>query len=92
MNWRVAGLFLAVAIGHASAQGRWLQRSFPVEPPRSLYWDSLAYDSARGVVVALGRDALHTETWEYDGLAWVPITPAASLWKIQRRCCKSQHC
>lgn len=44
--------------------------------PRQLY--SIAYDSARGVVVLFGGydGALRDDTWEWDGISWIRRDPA----------------
>ncbi len=58
----------------------------PASSPPSRSRHGLAYDSARGRVVMFGGESeppsatpvLYTDTWEWDGTAWVKVTPAVS--------------
>ncbi|MFC1609839.1 kelch repeat-containing protein [Myxococcota bacterium] len=49
------------------------------------YAHSLVYDSAHGKVVLFGGDSLgtwtglHQDTWEWDGTAWVEVTPVGNI-------------
>ena len=46
--------------------------------PEARLIHSLTYDAARGVVVLFGgynNEILSSDTWEYDGISWRPITP-----------------
>lgn len=61
---------------------RWIQAS-PVTSPPARGQHGMAYDEARQVVVlfggtgTMGQDQLG-DTWEFDGLDWVAVSPAGS--------------
>lgn len=64
------------------ANGVWQQRSTPVRPPVR-FGHAMAFDRARQRVVMFGgRTNAGTiflaDTWEWDGTAWSPQTPASA--------------
>ncbi|MFO1078521.1 MAG: kelch repeat-containing protein [Planctomycetota bacterium] len=62
--------------------GTWQQRSSAPFPPVR-FGHAMAYDRTRARVVMFGGrtrsgQIFMSDTWEYDGTAWLPFTPAAA--------------
>lgn len=58
-------------------------RIHPAHNPGTLSWSGMAYDSARQRIVLFGGDHpfggnVYNRTWEYDGVDWKDVSPAAS--------------
>ena len=54
----------------------WVRRFIPEPTPWNAAGACAAFDSDRNVVVLFGGSPDSDETWEYDGSAWTPISPA----------------
>ncbi len=67
-----------MARAEAQCGGEWVKRN-PAPAPTARYDHAMAYDTARGVTVLFGGEAMGTytaETWEWDGGAWSRRFPA----------------
>ena len=76
-SMRVPAVLCVLSAAVAPAQtANWFQRAPAVAPAPSSSGTSLAYDSARNVVVAFLNQV--RQTWIYDGRSWTQQTPAQS--------------
>jgi MYXO-CTERM domain-containing protein len=82
----LAGLSFPVLVDPALEVVTWIEKAFKPSDvsPEGRWWHGLAYDPVREVSVMFGgRQTLDSEpyfsdTWEWDGQVWKPITPQTS--------------
>lgn len=80
----LASIASLVALANDVASAADWAQAFPSQSPPARAGHSMAFDSARGVIVLFGGQYTLDDTWEWNGTNWNPrsvgLTPPARTW------------